>query len=145
MRRSILLLLVTLVVACSGCGIPTKEVHTSIKQEVPRQTWFLPLGNSLPPNVVAAQNTVSPTPPPFAQPYIQQHSPDINDTVELKTEVHYTESSIRDVTDSIAKVAGVGLAGVDVISNIDFRNRHPHDARHMRMRDDLFWLFYFGR
>lgn len=127
----IIALVCTLAVLLTGCGMPTRSSRTKITQDVPMSTWYVPLGNQVPPDVAAMQGTTTTVAPSFAQPYISQHSPVSGNVMQLSKTVEHEESSVLDASAAFLNTAfGTWIIANGVRRFIPYS--HPHGHRFWR-------------
>lgn len=119
MRILSLLLIVILTLPSYGCVTRSQRDWGYVDFPAPQaQTVYVPLGNSVPPNVASMQNTVVPTTPNFAQPYMGATAMPNRLTYEHNTEVFDLNTLIN--------MGFLGLGITDTILRYNHLNRHPH-------------------
>lgn len=126
--RSFALILVMVMVALSGCVTQSSRDWGYVDTPGPQaqvSTTYVPLGTQVPANVTAMQNTVTTTPPAFAQPYLAQ-----NAALPNVTRMTYEHNHEAFDVNTLINAGFLGLGIVNSAFHWDHLARYPH--RHWR-------------
>ena len=126
MRIIALLLVVVMLLSSFGCVTQSRRDWGYADTPGPQTTTtYVPLGNQVPPGVAQMQNTVTTTPPAFAQPYLAQNAAAAN--VNRMTYEHNSEEFDGIGLANVLVNAGfLGLGIVNTGLRWDHIARHPH-------------------
>lgn len=122
MRRIALILVMVLLSSSFGCVTQSRRDWGHVDTPSPQvTTTYVPLGNNVPTNVAAMQNTVSTVPPAYAQPYLAQNaaSPNVN-------RVTYEHNSEMFDANTLINLGFLALGAINTGLRWDHLARHPH-------------------
>lgn len=119
--------LLILLMALPSFGCVTRSQRQWGYTDVPATTTttLVPLGSTVPPNVAAMQNTVTTTPPNFAQPYLNNNVAAVNMS-RMTYEHNVEETDWPSMIWAGVGVLGLGLFAADRIVHWDHLARHSH-------------------
>lgn len=125
MRSFALILVMAMVVALSGCvtqssrdwgyvDVPSAQAQVS--------TTYAPLGTQVPVSVASMQNTVTTTPPAFAQPYMATQNAALPNVARMSYENNHEAFDAN----TLINAGFLGLGIVNSAFHWDHLARYPH-------------------